>query len=411
MRLTLIRRAQGKTQSDKPRKTSWLLLGLLLVPLSPIPLLYAAEQTLDNTTTSPAQVAAQSKAKADDNSQPLLIDNVHAELTHIITSSDYAEAQERKQWQPIKQKSAEPNFWLYEIMLKVLKFLFGSGQGASQHSSVMLLPLLIKIVLVGALIAFVAWIVNNAAINGWFKTLRNPFNKRTAVAKFQPSVLAQSWERLPPHHLIPQTVQDLLAKNEIERAASVLYCGSLRWLKQAHGIAIVPATTEKQCLAQVQRIAKIAHWANVNHGANDGGNHGIRQSVRQSMNKRSQQPDVGRQNQITKPFMQRDNQAAVAAFSEPSLSELSASYIKQVVYLWLEVAYSLPHRSSLSTITALNMSISDVAQHWLDRLPLQAMLANQRSAIHGSAIHGSAIEANAHSGLNPRSTTAQGESS
>lgn len=178
---------------------------------------------------------------------------VRDELVHIITSDDYAKANDVQRWQriPKDKKNNADLTWLE----KILRWIFDNNSDTESESSLAILSFIFKLLLVAALIAFIIWVIRRAGyLSGWINQVKIRSKRQSHVEDYNPQVLPQSWEQLPEHTQIPKAVIELLDDGQLTKAMSMMYRGSLRWLVQAEHVDIIPATTEKQCLQQIQRL-------------------------------------------------------------------------------------------------------------------------------------------------------------
>ncbi|WP_227430331.1 hypothetical protein [Psychrobacter sp. I-STPA6b] len=232
--------------------------------------------------------------------------SVRQQLQEIITSDDYATSKKYKTWQR-KQKPEEidtEDSWL----VKLLKSLFEH----TDSSHLQLMAAIIKTLLIAALILLIVWIIYHAQKNGWFNAVLPKQLHTASVSKKKNISLQQQLGELPPHQHLGIEAQRLLEAGQLEDAASILYRGSLRWLADNHLLAIVPATTERQCIKQLRQINQSIQHKNV--------------------------------------------------------TTETTHYINQVIQCWMQVAYDTPYL--LIHSDQLGLQLKGLADEWLSMLPL-----------------------------------------
>ena len=233
-----------------------------------------------NTVSSSSSVASQTETMDDASSlinppQEALYDTrahqhqqVRDELVQIMISEDYSKANEVQRWQRIpkdKKKNNADLTWLE----KVLRWIFDNNSDTETESSLAILSFIFKLLLVAALIAFIIWVIRRAGyLSGWINQVKIRSKRQSHVENYTPQALPQSWEQLPEHAQIPKVVIELLDEGQLTKAASMMYRGSLRWLVRVDNVDIVPATTEKQCLQQIQRLKGLDIKTSLDRAAN-----------------------------------------------------------------------------------------------------------------------------------------------
>ena len=245
---------------------------------------------------------------------------IRQQLVQVITSEDYAEAKEVKEWQRIeKPESARTDSsWLERL----LRFLLGNRE--TNDGVVQFFSIALKVLFVGALLAFILWVARRARyLSGWVSPFKTSRGRRSSIEGYQPDILAQGWEHLPSHEHLPIEAQRLLEAGELTQSASLLYRGALRWLRHSQQLSIAPATTEQQCLAQIK-------WL---------------------------------------------NQSAMAAASQISPShkdsESSWTYISRIITSWMEAAYDSQSRDQHASLLAKQLSI--LIGQWHQQLPINSI--------------------------------------
>lgn len=287
-----------------------LLICLTLLTLSTLSLAQTAAPAVSAETNAIQNVEPSVAIAANSSTQTQSVSSLSSEqsnairqdLARIITSEDYASAQEITTWQAI-EKPDNDNVdmgWLETL----LEAMFGSSDGA--QSTIALFSLLLKALVIGALIAFIVWVLRRAGyLAGWAERISKHTGRRSTTIK-QANYQQQGWEQLPAHEQIPTRVKQYLADGEIIQAASILYRGSLRWLVVSEQLSIAAANTEQQCLAQIQQLA---------------------------------------------PFKN----------SKPHV------FIRRIISLWIQIAYDEQQRAQNSI--QLSEQLYDYAHNWLLQLP------------------------------------------
>lgn len=260
------------------------------------------------------------------------------ELVTVITDEDYASSKSVKRWQRIDKHSEDSMdlSWL----AKLLRYLFGDDKEV--QSTIDLIALLVKWLLIGALIAFILWILSRAGyLAGWINRVKIRQSHYSRIESYSDMPLPQHWETLPEHDQIPSVVLALLGNHQLTEALSVMYRGSLRWLVHSQNLMILPATTEGQCLAQIEQLEQ---WGNFN-GANS-----------------TQAPQT-------------------------------YSYISQIIALWIRAAYDTqfaihppkttrdnPHTSNNPDFDQLRVEAEQLIDCWHSQLPAKAQRSNPPSS-------------------------------
>lgn len=179
-------------------------------------------------------------------------DAIRQDLVAIITSDDYATAKEVESWEPMlkpRDNDKEDLGWLE----KLLRFLLDNQ--SDSESTIAIVSMLLKVLLVAALIAFIIWVARRAGyLEGWAQRIKSLSPRRSTVESMESSPIAQGWEQIPSHERLPSVANQYLDKGDITAAASLIYRGSLRWLVMMQQLDIAPATTEMRCLTQIQQL-------------------------------------------------------------------------------------------------------------------------------------------------------------
>lgn len=227
-----------------------LTLSIVSLAQTAAPVVSAEANVVQNVEPS-AVVTASSTTQSVSSVSSKQSDTIRQDLARIITSEDYASAQEITNWQAIEKPNNEnvDMGWLETL----LEAIFGSSNNA--QSTIALSSLLLKALLIGVLIAFVVWVLRRAGyLAGWADRIGKHTGRRSTIK--QANYPQQGWEQLPIHAQIPDIVKQYLADGEIIQAASILYRGSLRWLVVSEQLPVAAANTEQQCLAQIQQLAQ-----------------------------------------------------------------------------------------------------------------------------------------------------------
>lgn len=246
---------------------------------------------------------------------------VRLQLQQIITSEDYATSKQHKTWQR-KSKETTPEDLEDSWLVKILKFLFDRESDSDSwfdFIDLQVLAAIIKTLLIIALLFFIAWIIRHAQKNGWLNTVLPKKLQKAVVSKTTPTSQQQLGD-LPAHGQIAVAAQQFIDAGQLSQAASLLYRGSLRWLADNQLIVVVPATTELQCIKQLQYI-----------------NSQLNQNI------------------------------------NSNITSTAQSYINQIIEHWIQIAYD---PSSMSTPmydeqlnAKLSSQLSKLADEWLTKLP------------------------------------------
>lgn len=222
----------------------------------PITLLIISTCSLAETSASVEDIAPVSTLPTSIATTSSFIENntaIRQELAYIVTSEAYATAKEVTHWQPI-EKNDEDNEVDLGWLEKLLKYLLGNN---ADSQSLLTFSMLLKALFIGALIWFVIWVMRRAGyLSGWVSRIKNNTGRKSTVHRDSTDYQQHGWGQLPAHEQIPTVVEQCLAEGKITQAASIFYRGSLRWLVQTQQLSIAIATTENQCLAQIQRLAQ-----------------------------------------------------------------------------------------------------------------------------------------------------------
>lgn len=247
--MTLIIKNSGIKNSDCMIYPSTQLIKLLSMALL----------TLSMTSVAQTAIAAEAiTTPADASTTSLSVENNNAirqDLARIITSEDYANSEEITSWELIEKPDSECNddlSWLESLLI--------NNDFGNNRDTVAAFSLLLKVLLIGALIAFIIWVLRRAGyLVGWAERINKHTGRRSSSQLHQQAGQHQGWEELPSHEKIPDLVKQYLIEGKITQAASVLYRGSLRWLVVSEHLPIAAANTEQQCLAQIQQLAQFEH--------------------------------------------------------------------------------------------------------------------------------------------------------
>ena len=255
---------------------------------------------------------------------------VRQQLQQVITSEDYATSKSYKQWQRKQTESKlDKNSWI----VKLLKFLFDWDLNSDDWfdlSYLQIIAIIIKTILIAALLLLIVWIIRHAQKNRWLTVT-------TAKKHHKPSVSIKNLNEqlsladIPTHQQLGITARQLIQQGQLGKAASMLYRGSLRWLANNQLINVAPATTEMQCLDQLQQI-----------------NHQFEQSMKQNSGNKSFQQNI-----------------TVSA----------QNFINQIIQSWMLVAYDTA--SMHTDYEALSLQLSKLADEWLSMLPETTSTANR----------------------------------
>lgn len=274
-------------------------------------LIVAENMTLASTNSVITQISESSDRSTDNSINKS--NDVRQELTRIITSEDYALAQEVKHWQAIDQseKTTADLNWLQ----KWLESIFGNNNIDNPQASFALFSMVLKVLLIGALIVFIIWVLRRAGyLAGWAERINKHTGRRSTSRQDEINSQQQGWEQLPAHEDIPSIIKPYLADGKLIQAASILYRASLRWLVRTQQMPIAAANTEQQCLAQIQ--------------------------------------------QLTAAQKSKDNDSK------------AYHYISQIISLWVQIAYDQQQRVQHSE--QLMRQLQSHADNWLQHLPLSA---------------------------------------
>ena len=245
------------------------------------------------------------------------------QLQKVITSDVYATSKTRKQWQrkPKDQKVQidHKNSWLGRLIEYLLDFL---PNGFLSVYQLRMLATTIKILLIAALVVLILWIARHAQKTGWLNMVLPRGLRSASVSTQKASRSQQQLGELPEHQQIGVSAQRLLADGKLADAASILYRGSLRWLADNHLLVIAPATTELQCIKQIQTI-------NRHNGSSF--------------------------------------KAATNLPISYSINAATKDYINQIIQNWMQVAYDAPYIEA--NAATLNLRLNELAAKWLSVLP------------------------------------------